>query len=72
MKLLSAKQHDLINGMPSVIEHLSFHDLHAMLPVNACRSLLWNHVVYRNLWDEFENALRQIGMHESVWQAFFA
>ena len=55
-----------------MIEHLSFHDLHAMLPVNACRSLLWNHVVYRNLWDEFEDALRQIGMHESVWQAFFA
>ena len=55
-----------------MIKHLSFHDLHAMLPVNACHSLLWNHVVYHNLWDEFENALRQIGMHESVWQAFFA
>ena len=58
--------------MPSINSSLSRHNLHAMLPVDACRSLLWDHVVYRNLWDEFENALRQIGMHESVWQAFFA
>ena len=71
LNLLAAKHNELIDAMFGVILPFSYHDLRAMLPAAACRSLLWDHVVCRNLWTEFENALKTINMHESVWQQFF-
>ena len=71
LQRLSARHPDIIDAMPSVVTHLYYYNLINMLPVDACRSLLWNHVVYHNLWDEFKTGLEKIGMYESVWQSFF-
>ena len=68
---LAAHREGLLAAMIPVIPHRFYHNLLAMLPADSCHSLLWDHVVCRNLWSEFEDALRKIGLHESVWRRFF-
>ena len=72
LDILAAHRDGMLAAMLPVIPHRFYHDLRAMLPSDACRTLLWDHVLCRNLWNEFESALRVVGLHESVWQEFFA
>ena len=68
--LLAGHRNDLVADMLPVISHRDYHDLRDMLPSDACRALLWDHVVCRNLWNKFENALKKLGLYKS-WQDYF-
>ena len=65
-----ARQFGVHSAMPSVVGDMDFHNLDAMLPVDASRRLLLFHVRDRCLYNEFQFALAATNLG-SVWSEFF-